>query len=136
MAKSVHFVEQRILSGNDAWVIHHFGQSGDQRVIAPGQHLVEGEMCAIHITSLQSGNAGTHLQILILLRLFGAADKPGESFFAHHIDDFMRIAHDGGEPARQRRGFKGHWRHHAGFNVQVSVDKAGYRCCAVGVDAP
>ena len=25
MAKGVHFVEQRILSGNDAWVIHHFG---------------------------------------------------------------------------------------------------------------
>ncbi len=74
------------------------------------------------------------LWVALAITLFGTAGKPGESGFSHHVDDFMRVANNGRQAARQGSGFKSDRRHHAGFNMQVSINKPWHRRCAASIN--
>ena len=134
VAKCIQFIEQRILPANYARVVHHFCKAGNLRMVPPGEHLFKGKTGTVNIAAFQGGYARADLQVLVLPCLFGTAGKPGETGFAHHVDDFMRVANNGRQAARQGSGFKGDRRHHAGFNMQVSINKPWHRRCAVGIN--
>ena len=126
IAECIQFIQRFCLTGNHRREIHHLRQPQHMRMIFILQHLRQRKIRAVHITARQCRHTGADLNKLILLCLLRAAQKPLYPLLPHHIHNFMRITHYRRNPQRQCGAFKRNRGHHAGFNVQVRVDKSGY----------
>src|SRR5215216_1846872 len=129
-----HFIEHLLIAHEHAGEVHHLTETDDAFPLYCLRHFFWTDMRAGRLKPRRGGNAGWHLYPNMDRLLLGLVHHQFDAFQAKDICHFMWVNEHTGCAAHSNRAHKLCDRHHARFDMHMSIEQTGHKVASLRID--